>query len=221
MSAMGQEPNESTPAPSAPEQAQTETTAAPTQGSDGLERINARMEEVARQQAQMAESLTQFMSPVEEEDELTEADLYTETGELTEEGARAVIADLVREGIQAELAPRERARLLEQRDDAFEALRDEYPDMADDKIAEAALAVATRWAKANDPGIIDTPGFVDVIEMAYKATRFDELAQQQTAEQPRSVVLESAQGARQQQQPKGPDWSDRIVKAAERLRPQI
>jgi rubrerythrin len=221
MSAMGQEPAESTPAPSAPETTQTETTAAPTQGSDGLERINARMEEVARQQAQMAESLTQFMSPVEEEDELTEADLYTETGELTEEGARAVIADLVREGIQAELAPRERARLLEQRDDAFEALRDEYPDMADDKIAEAALAVATRWAKANDPGIIDTPGFVDVIEMAYKATRFDELAQQQTAEQPRSVVLESAQGARQQQQPKGPDWSDRIVKAAERLRPQI
>jgi polyhydroxyalkanoate synthesis regulator phasin len=197
MSALGQEPAETTPeTPSAPEP--TQTTAAPPQ-SDGLERINARMEEVARQQAQMAESLTQFMAPVEDEDALTDADLYTETGELTEEGARAVIADLVREGIQAELAPRERARQLEQRDDAFEALRDEYPELADDKTAEAALAVATRWAQANNPGIIDTPGFVDVIELAYKATKFDELAQQQAAEQPRTVVLESAQGARQQQ----------------------
>jgi hypothetical protein len=173
----------------------------------------------ARQQAQIAETLTQFMAPEEEEPD--ESDFYTDTGDLTEEGARAVIADLVRDGIQQELAPRERARALESRDDAFEALREEYPEMGDEKVAEQAIGAAMRWAQANNPAIIETPGFVDVIEMAYKSSKFEELAKQQAAEQPRSVVLESAQGARQQQSPNEPDWGDRIVKAAAALRPQI
>jgi polyhydroxyalkanoate synthesis regulator phasin len=217
MSAPGQAP-ETTEAPSAPEVTEQtqQTTTQP--GSDGLDRLYSRMDEVASQQARMAETLTQFMTPAEEEAD--ESEFYTDEGELTEEGARAVISDLVRESIQAELAPREKARALEQRDDAFEALKDEYPELQDEKVAEQALGAAIRWAQQNDPAIIESPGFVDVIELAYKSAKFDELAKQQTADQPR-IVLESAQGARQQHQPQGPDWSDRIVKAAERLRPQI
>lgn len=215
MSATGQEPEAPQEAPSASPEQQT---AAPAPGSDGFERINARMEEFGRQQAHIADTLASLMTPPEEE--IDEADYYTDEGELTEDGARAVIADLVREGIQAELAPREKARALSDRDDAFEALREEYPELQDDKIAEQALGAAIRWAQQNNPAIIESPGFVDVIEMAYKSAKFEELASQQAADQPRSVVLESAQGARQQQQP-GPDWGDRIVKAAERLRPQI
>jgi hypothetical protein len=61
---------------------------------------------------------------------------------------------------------------------------------------------------------------VEVIEAFYKAEKFDELHAAQAAEQPRSVVLESASGVRQQAKP-DTDWGDRIVKAAERLKPQI
>jgi polyhydroxyalkanoate synthesis regulator phasin len=215
MSAQGQEPESA--APSAPEPTTPEPTTPPP--SDGLDRVYARMDEFAAQQARLAESFQQYMAPPEEEPD--ESDFYTDEGELTEEGARAVIADLVREQIQSEMAPREKARAVEMRDDAYEALRDQYPELQDDKVAEQVLGSAIRWAQANDPAVIESPAFVDVIEFHYKAGKFDELASQRAAEQPRSVVLESAQGARQQQRPNEPDWSDRIVKAAERLRPQI
>lgn len=217
MSATGQEPPAEAPqAPSAPEGTQE---AAPPTGPDGFERISARMEEFGQQQAQIAATLAGLMEPVEEEPD--ESDYYTDTGELTEEGARAVIADLVREGIQQEMAPREAARLKSERDTAFEQLRDEYPELQDDKTANEALGAALQWAQRNNPAIVETPGFVDVIEMAYKSMKYEALQAQQAAEQPRPVVLESAQGARHQQRPNEPDWSDRIVKAAERLRPQI
>jgi hypothetical protein len=216
MSAPGQETPEP-PAPSAPADGAAPQETAPA-APDGFDRINERMEQFGRQQAQIAETLAGLMTPEEEEPD--ESEFYTDDGELTEEGARAVIADLVREGIQQELGPREAARLKSDRDDAFEALRDEYPELQDDKVANEALGAAIRWAQQNNPAIIETPGFVDVIEMAYKSARFEELRAQQP-EQPRSVVLESAQGARQQQRPNEPDWGDRIVKAAQSLRPQI
>jgi polyhydroxyalkanoate synthesis regulator phasin len=215
MSVPGQEPAGQPEAPSAPEGQPPEPPSQP----DGFDRLYQRMDQMTAQQAQLAESLQQIMTPEEEEPE--ESDFYTDQGELTEDGARAVISDLVREQIQSEMAPRERARQIEQRDDAFEALRDQYPELQDEKVSEAVLADAIRWAQGHNPAIVESPAFVDVIEWVYQARQLQTLREAQAAEQPRPVVLESAQGARQQQQPNDPDWGDRIVKAAERLRPQI
>jgi polyhydroxyalkanoate synthesis regulator phasin len=213
MSAPGQE-SEAQPQP----EAQPEPQAQPAQ-PEGLDRLYERMDQVASQQAALAENFQQLMQP--EEEEADESDFYTDDGELTEDGARAVISDLVREQIQSEMAPREQAAAINARDRGYEALREEYPELQDEKVAEAVLADAIGWARSHNPAIIETPGFVDVIEWVYQARQLHTLRAAQEAEQPRSVVLESAQGARRQQQPNEPDWSDRIVKAAERLRPQI
>lgn len=203
----------------APEGQPAESTATTGQ-PDGLDRIYSRMDEMAQTQRQMVESVSALLAPEEEEEEIDESLFYTDEGDLTEEGARAVLADMVKEQIDAAMAPREKARLVSQRDQAYEGLLEQYTELQDPKVSERVLASAVQWAQRINPEIIDRPEFVDVIEAFYKAEKYEALAAQQAAEQPRPVVLESGQGARQQR-PNEPDWGDRIVKAAERLRPQI
>jgi hypothetical protein len=217
MSATGQEPAPDAPAPSAPEAPASEApTTAPAQ-PDGLDRVYSRMEEMASQQQALIESFQQFAAPPEEEPEL-----YDDEGELTEEGAEALIADLVAKQVETHLAPREAARLVEQRDDAFEALRAEYPELQDDKISREVLAEAIGWANRVDPKIVDRPEFVDVIESFYKARKFEELREREQAEQPRPVILESAAGGgRQQRSSNEPDWQKRVIAAAEKDGPRI
>lgn len=218
MSATGQDPApetapESTTPAAAPE-APTTTEAQP----GGLDRLYQRMDNMAAEQRQFMESVTQQLTPPDEEEDV---EFYTDDGELSEDGARAILQGLVEEQLEARLAPREAARLVSERDDAYEALKDEYPDLLDPQIAERVLQRSVQWAHAHNPALIDRPEFVDVIEAFYKADKFDELRTAQAAEQPRQVVLESASGARGQTAPQGPDWGERIVKAAERLKPQI
>jgi hypothetical protein len=214
------DPGQATPPAEAAEQAPPEgqpaetTTAQP----EGLDRIYSRMDEMAATQRQMVESMTALMQPEEEEED--ESLFYTDEGDLTEEGARAVLADMVRSEIDQAMAPREKARLVGQRDEAFEGLIEQYPELQEQAVSDRVLGAAVRWAQQVNPEIIDRPEFVDVIEAFYKAEKYEALAAQQAAEQPRPVVLESGQGARQQR-PNEPDWGDRIVKAAEALRPQI
>lgn len=220
MSATGQ-PAEGTateqpPEPSAPAAAPE---AAPQPTSDGLDRVFQRMDAMAAQQAQMMETFNQLTQPYEEEED--PAVYYDDEGGLTEDGARAVIRELVQEQVDAQMAPREAARLIAERDDAYEALRDEYPELGDDAVSGPVLAAAVQWANAHNPGLIERPEFVDVIEWVYRSTKFETLRQATEAEQPRPVVLESSSGAGRGQRPNEPDWGDRIVKAAERLRPQI
>ena len=215
MSATGQPPPEAQEAASTTE---TTETAAPAQ-PEGLDRLYERMDEMASQQRNLLEGFQQLTTPPEEEPD--ESLYYTDEGDLTEDGARAVIADLVREQVEGALAPREAARLLSERDDAYEALRDEYPELQDDKIAQPILREAIAWAQSVDPRIIERPEFVDVIERAYKASRWDAHREREAAEQPRPVVLESGQGAARAQRPNEPDWGARIVAAAEKLRPTI
>jgi hypothetical protein len=213
MSAPGQQAESTPDAPeSAPAEAPatTETPSAP--GSDGLDRLYARMEEMTAQQRQVVDSLTQLQQPPEDEPEV---DFYDDEGGLTEDGARAMIADLVHEQVETQLAPREQARMVEMRDDAFEALKDEYPDLQDAKVAQPILERAIRWAMGVDERIIERPEFVDVIEQFYKADQFESMRAQQQAEQPRPVVLEGAGGAgRTTRGPQEPDWQQRVIEAA-------
>lgn len=213
MSAPGQQAESTTP--DALESAPAETTTTETQAapSEGLDRLYARMDEMAAQQRQMVDSLTQLHQPEEPE---PEADFYDDEGGLTEDGARALIADLVREQVDTQLAPREQARQVEQRDDAYEALKDEYPELQDAKVAQPILDRAVRWAMAVDERLIERPEFVDVIEQFYKAGKFEEHRAQQEAEQPRAVVLEGAGGAaRTTRGPQEPDWQKRVIDAAQ------
>jgi hypothetical protein len=224
MAAQGQQASESAPeqttspgAAEAPEQ-----TTADTQPG-GLDKLYDRMDQMAGQQRQMLEHLQHALTPEEEaEAELGPEDLYTETGDLTEEGARALIRDMVNEQVEAQLAPREQARLVEQRDDAYEALKEEYPELADERIGAEVLNRAVEWANAINPQLIERPEFVDVIEAFYKASRYDERATQEAAELPRPVVLESAQGSRPSiRQSQEPDWQKRVIEAAQRDAPRI
>ena len=156
------------------------------------------------------------------EPEPKQPEFYDETGELTEDGVRAVVNDYVNEQIEARLAPREAQRMIEQRDEEWEALKESVPEFADAKYSQEVIAQAAAWANAHNPGLIERPEFVDVIEWVHKVRKYDESAAAQSPAGGQGVVLESAQGAAQPT--KGSDdvdWSDRIVKAAERLRPQI
>lgn len=207
--------------PAEPEgEAQTET-APPA----GLERIYERMDEFAGQQRQFMESVQQALTPQQEEEEedeeLDPADFYTETGELTEDGARALISDLVNEQVEARLAPREAQALVRERDDAYEALKDEYPGLEDEKVARETLDRAIQWANAHNPKLIERPEFVDVIEWIYRAEH-GAAEQSEDEDQQRPVVLESAQGAgRQTHQPTEIDWEKRVIEAASKDGPRI
>jgi hypothetical protein len=164
----------------------------------------------------MAQQFTELAAPPEEEP----PEIYDETGELTEDGVRAVVDDYVREQVEARLAPREAQALVTERDEEWDALKESTPELADPKYAQEVIAQAVAWANAHNPDLIDRPEFVDVIEWVHKVRKYDESAAAQTPAGP-GVVLESAQGAAQPSKGSDVDWSDRIVKAAERLRPQI
>jgi hypothetical protein len=198
-----------------------ETTPEATPAPD-FDRIYERMDEMSTQQQQIAEQLGQVYERVPEPEE-EQPEFYNETGELTEDGVRAVVNDYVNEQIEARMAPREAQRLSDQRDEEWEALKDEVPELADAKYANEVISQAVAWANAHNPALIERPEFVDVIEWVHTKRRFAESAAAQTpAQEGRGVVLESAAGAAAPS--KGSDqedWGERIVKAAERLRPQI
>jgi hypothetical protein len=184
-----------------------------------FDRIYERMDEMSAQQQRIAEQLGQVGERIPEPEQ-EQPEFYDETGELTEDGVRAVVNDYVNEQIEARMAPREAQQLTEQRDEEWEALRESVPEFADAKYAQEVIGQAAAWAHAHNPGLIDRPEFVDVIEWVHKVRKYDESAAAQTPAGP-GVVLESAQGAAQPSKGSEVDWSDRIVKAAERLRPQI
>jgi hypothetical protein len=216
MSATGQ--GESAPPPEAPATSEappaetTTTTAAP-----DFDRLFTHMDQMATRQQQMADQLAAIANPPEVEEE---PDFYDDTGELTEEGAQALIQDLVSQQVQEALAPREKAQLIRDRDEAYEDLKDTYPELADEKVGAQVLQAAIGWANQHNPDLIDKPEFVDLIEWVYKSDfRTPEAPETQQA---RRVELESgAGGGARRAKTEEVDWGDRIVKAAERLRPQI
>jgi hypothetical protein len=214
MSATGQPPE--APASEPVENgAQTEITEAPQ--SDGLDRLYSRMEEMAATQREFMDSVTQQLAPPEEEPEF-----YDDSGEMTEEGARAFIQELVDERVNAQLQPREAQRQRETRDDAFEALKEEYPELQDEAISSRVIRAAADLVRSlGHEEIIDQPGFVDLIEKVYAQEQYQELRAAQAAEQPRAVVLESASGAARQHQPQEIDWQKRVIDAAQADGPRI
>jgi hypothetical protein len=129
----------------------------------------------------------------------------------------------VGEVLQQELSKRDAARMVDEREDAFEALREEIPALQDDKLAARLVRDAAAYLESNgQQALIDTPMFVDLIEDRYKRELYEaRVSEERDGESGREVVLESASGASQPTGKKEQDWGDRIVKAAQSLRPQI
>jgi hypothetical protein len=209
----------------APEKAPTQEQSGP---PEWLAPITSKLDELGETTSQLAEQYAQLQQPPpaedEYEDEFAPDEFYDDDGEITEQGARHLIGSEVDERLSARLAERDAARALEEREDAFEALRDEVPALQDDKLAARLVHEAAAWCQQNNAEqLIGTPGFVDLIERIYESELYHERAKaEDEAEDEQEVVLESATGrsaARDRKQE--PDWGERIVNAAQSLRPEI
>lgn len=189
---------------------------APAAASPDLSRLYERMDQMSAQQQALVEQFGDVFTPEEEE-----PNYYDDEGELTEDGIRDVIGRYVDERFEAAMAPRERAAAIDNRDDQWEALKAQFPDLDDRDVANAVIGDALRWASTHNPDLIDRPEFVDVIEWVYRSHKYDEYAQAQQAAAPPGVVLESAAGAAQPTQAKGIDWQKRVMDAAEQSSARI
>ena len=129
------------------------------ESSDGLDRIYDRMEEMAANQQALAEAINQnyYDDDEDQDDDEEPVEFEDENGQLTEEGARALIADMVAEQVADQLSPREHAAQVAERDEDFDDLRDEIPELQDDRIAGAVLSRALDWANNVDPASSTVP----------------------------------------------------------------
>lgn len=213
-------PQEGTATP--PEAPATSTASEP---PEWLSQIQERMDQQGAQMQQLVDGLYQ---PVEEEEDdsqqrLSDDELYDDDGDYTPEGARQVVSELIAEQLNAAMSKRDTDEAYQLRELAFEDLRERTPALKDDKYAAQLANAAADWAEAAGvPGLVGRPEFVDLIEHMHKSGQFDERAASETSETERDVVLEPGSGssASRQKQPEI-DWGERIVKAAERLRPSI
>lgn len=140
------------------------------------------------------------------------------------------IFDLIDRSVQSRVAAAEARRdaetALEDREDAFEDLRERLPLLQHEPTARRIVARAQELAGGWDPNLIERPEFVHLIELVALAS----IAQRATAEQDaqqaaqRQIQIESAAGGGGLGNDDGPttiDWGKRVVEAAERIRPQI
>jgi hypothetical protein len=214
-----------------PNEAPEQSSGTGSESPEWLGPINTRMDELRDQNASIVERLEQFQQPEEgleyEDDEdgeggFTEDD-FDEHGDYTAEGARKALAGVVDERLQGEFAKRDAVIALEQREDAFEALREEISELQDDKTAARLVRETAEWcARTGNEHIIDRPEFVELLEDRFVREQYQQRVNAERESEPeREVMLESAAGAGAPSGKKEPDWGERIVKAAERLRPQI
>jgi hypothetical protein len=225
MSAPGQaEPAE--PSPGA-ESVESTTPAPQTEAPPGLDKLYERMEQMAAGQRQMLDTLTEVFTPPSEEEGDPNAlpgEFYDETGGLTDDGQQvAALQEFVDRRVQATIGPQEAQRLVRDRDEQYELLKETHPELADDQVAQPILNACIRWAHENGvPELVDTPGFVDLVERAFIAQQYEAQRREAESQRPNSVVLESAQGAgRAQTAPEEIDWEKRVIEAAQKDGPRI
>lgn len=208
----------------APPQEGQQAQTAGSEPPEWLSAIQTRMDEQAEHMQQLTGSIAGlYQEPEQQAEQLSEEDLYDDDGDYTPEGARQVVGELIAEQLNAAMSKRDADEAYELREVAFDDLRDRIPALKEDKYAAQLANAAADWAEAAGvPGLVGRPEFVDLIEYMHKSGQFDERAASETAETERDVVLEPGSGSSQtrNKQPEI-DWGERIVKAAERLRPSI
>jgi hypothetical protein len=210
------------PSPVAESAESTTTTAPPAEAPPGLDKLYERMEQMAADQRQLLTAITP--PEVEEDPNALPGEFYDETGDLTDDGQQvAALQEFVDRRVQATIGPREAQRMIDQRDEQYELLKDTYPEMADEKVAQPILNACIAWAHQNGvPELVDTPGFVDLVERAFIAQQYETQRREAESQRPNHVVLESAQGAgRAQTAPEEIDWEKRVIEAAQKDGPRI
>jgi hypothetical protein len=133
------------------------------------------------------------------------------------------ILNLVESSVDRRLAEVDAQQDVEIRDVDFDTLRDQMPILQDEQTARAVIDQALQIASAWDPGVIETPQFVGLIELIAKSHIADRAINGERPAQPPQVQLESAHGSGRMTAPKqdASYWGDRILDAAHRLRPGI
>ena len=182
--------------------------------------IEERMNDLRDQNYALAEQFQSLLAYPEEEEE-DEQVYEDEQGNLTPEGAQMIIDQRVDHLLGERMSAIEARNAVTARDQDFEALKAQYPDLADEANAAPIIQeLAAELEAAGFGAVIQTPMFVDLIEQRYKAHQFDERAASEEPPQ-RGVVLESAGGAAPQQREQDVDWGERILKAAQSANPRI
>jgi hypothetical protein len=198
----------------------TETT--PEGPPEWLGPIQQRMEEQAEQMAQMNDAISGLYYGDDDDDDDEEPVEYDSDEDAEAAAARKFVGDEVESRVEARFAKEKAERALDERNALFAELQNEIPALQDPKYARELVTAAAQ--KLKDHGLdaaINTPYIVEVIEDMHnlKAGLEDRAGQEGQAPE-KDVVLESGSGAAPQQQEEE-DWGDRIVKAAEALRPTI
>lgn len=158
------------------------------------DRLNDRLEELARQNQALMERFEQYQVDDDDDDD-EEYEPDPDDPEYDEWAQQKALEDLINERVQQALTPLQQQQQIEQRNQAYNALVDQYPQMADEKFASSIVGAAADLADqiGLDP---NSPRFVDLIQLQYKAHVADEAAKQEKpAGQRPEVRLESGGGA--------------------------
>jgi hypothetical protein len=165
-------------------------------------------------------------------DELDEiAGEYDDAGDNEQPDLIDQLTDRMDRAIERRESAADAETAVEDRDLAFDDLRESMPLLQDDRTARELIERATRRAVrlchqlGRDPeDLIGTPDFVRIIEaetLAHIGRQARAREHRETSGASREVQLESAAGAGAPPRSKEPDWGERIVAAAERVRPKI
>jgi hypothetical protein len=213
--------------------AQPEPSSEPPEWLAGIE---GRMDELANQQYEIAQQFQDALSerPVYAEPEeapeegLPEEEWYDDDGELTPQAAEQIIDqrvdERVSERLSEQLGLRDAAAQVQARDEAYEDLVAEFPDL-DEVGPDIVTDLVRELTEAGRAEVIEHPVFVDLVEARYKASLYDRRSNEAPSDEVeprRGVMLEAAGGGsptrgREEQE----DWQARIVEAARAVQPDI
>ena len=209
---------------------------------DDLGPIYDRMDLLAQQNQALVEAFQQAAAGYdadadgydddEYDDEALSPEERAELDELDDEddGEPSDVFDLIDHSVQRHLgdaaASLSAERAHEEREQAFDDLRDAMPLLQDETVALPIVARAQELANAWDPSLIGRPEFVELIRLVTLAAIGGRATREQSAQQSmqRRIELESASGGGQLSSDRGPsepDWGARVVQAAERLRARV
>ena len=200
-------PVDSTEAPSSAEQG--------AQAPD-LSRLYEQMEQMQSGLASRLEQFEQKLTPQEQEIE----DLYPlDEGDdgWEEQEFQRQLDQMVESRLQEKLTPYMQQQQLKERDQEFEGLLEQYTELAEDKgLLKSVVEQAEQFAARLNPEFVNTPEFVDLMEMVYKARKADErAAQEKPAGERKEVSLEGG-GGRAPSEPEE-DPQDAVLAAAKRF----
>jgi hypothetical protein len=212
-----------------------------------LEPITDRMEELADQNYAIAQELAAQRGDEDEGEDYYEDEYGAENADDDYEfvdpddagedlGSDFIPADLfglVDHALDNRLAMADAEQAIEQRDQLFDALRAEFPDLLSGERGLEIVWRANGIAEAISPGLVETPAFVQLIAAVAKSELLEEAQgyesrpppprRERSANGSRPLELEAAGGGSGPTMRPSEDehWQQRVIDTAKRLRPDI